>query len=235
VDHLEITMLVYLCRLTLHENLYYATREVGRLYETGRCLHNYALTYALGLATAPYFHAQQVPHYQEDLEPLNARAIYVTPARGVDIQYVLNTFKYASNLYHVEMEKGSRNTPSFGRAKEIAVGSVFEFAVLSEQERLQLPRWVRLGLWRSKAAVTWQEIELSSSKSGVFTAGLPLNPLDVSLQCEVFDLVSMPPVSLLLNARMQGSYYEPRDNLCIPAGMKYGFPEGRPQRSRRSR
>ena len=37
-----------LCRLVLHENLYYATREVGRLYETGRCLHNYALTYALG-------------------------------------------------------------------------------------------------------------------------------------------------------------------------------------------
>lgn len=228
-------MLVYLCQLTLHENLYYATREVGRLYETGRCLHNYALTYALGLAAAPYFHPHQVPHYQEDLEPLNARAIYVTPARGVDIQYVLNTFKYASNLYHVEMEKGSRNTPSFGRAKEIAVGSVFEFAILSGQERLQLLRWVRLGLWRSKAAVTWQEIELSSSKSGLFTAKLPLNPLDVPLQCEVFDLVSMPPVSLLLNARVQGDYYEPTHGFCIPAGMKYGFPEGSPKRSRRSK
>jgi CRISPR-associated protein Csc1 len=107
-------MVVYHCQLRLHDNLYYATREVGRLYETGRCLHNYALTYALGLAAALYFHPQQVPHYQEDLEPLNARGIYVTPALGVEIEYVLNTFKYASNLYHVEMEKGSRNTPSFG-------------------------------------------------------------------------------------------------------------------------
>jgi CRISPR-associated protein Csc1 len=227
-------MLIYHCQLTLHENLYYATREVGRLYETGRCLHNYALTYAMGLAAAPYFHPQQVPHYQEDLEPLNARALYVTPARGVEIQYVLSTFKYANNLYHVEMEKSSRNTPTFGRAKEIAVGSVFEFAVLSGEERLQLPRWVRLGLWRSKAALTWREIELTSSKSGVFTARLPLNPLDVPVQFLVFDLVSMPPVSLLLNAQLQGEYYELADNLFIPAGMRYRFPEDRQQRPRRS-
>jgi CRISPR-associated protein Csc1 len=231
---METKMLVYLCQLRLHENLYYATREVGRLYETGRCLHNYALTYALGFAAAPYFHPQQVPRYQEDLEPLNARAIYVTPARGVEIQYVLNTFKYASSLYHVEMEKGSRNTPSFGRAKEIAVGSVFEFAVFSREERLQLPRWIRLGLWRSKAALTCQEIELTSSKSGLFTTRFPLNPLDVPLQFLVFDLVSMPPVSLLLNTRMQGEYYELTDNLCIPAGMRYRFPEDRSHRPRRS-
>ena len=227
-------MRIYHCQLTLHENLYYATREIGRLYETGRCLHNYALTYALGLAAAPYFHAQQIPHYREDLEPLNARAIYVTPACGIEVEYVLNTFKYANNLYHVDMEKSSRNTPTFGRAKEIAVGSVFEFVVLSGEERLQLPCWVRLGLWRSKAALTWREIELTSSKSGVFTAKLPLNPLDVSLRFWVFDLVSMPPVSLLLNTQMQGEYYEVDDDLRIPAGMQYRFPEDRPQRSRRA-
>ena len=227
-------MFIYHCQLTLHENLYYATREVGRLYETGRCLHNYALTYALGLASAPYFHAQQIPHYRIDLEPLNVRGIYVTPARGVEIQYVLNTFKYASNLYHVEMEKSSRNTPSFGRAKEVAVGSVFEFAVLSGEERLQLPHWVRLGLWRSKTALTWRESAPTSSKSGLFTAKLPLNPLDVPMQSSVFDLVSMPPVSLLLNAQLQGEYYELADNLYIPAGMSYCFPEERPQRPRRS-
>ena len=118
----------------LHENLYYASREVGRLYETEQCLHNYALTYALGLAAAPYFQSQQVPRYAEELTPLNERGIYVTPARGVEVRYSLSTFKYASNLYHVEMEKGSRNTPSFGRAKELAVESSFEFVVLSEQE-----------------------------------------------------------------------------------------------------
>lgn len=215
---------IYLCRLTLHENLYYATREIGRLYETGHCLHNYALTYALGLAVSPYFHARQLPHYREDLDPLNARAVYVTPARGLEVQYVMNTFKYASHLYHVEMEKSSRNTPTFGRAKEVAVGSVFEFAVLSEHERLRLPRWVRLGLWRSKAQLTVQEMTCGAPRSGIFTAALPLNPLDLSGQLLVFDLISMPPVSLLLNAQIDGEYYELTNRLRIPVGMTYRFP-----------
>ena len=214
-------MRIYLCRLVLQENLFYATREVGRLYEIGRCLHNYALTYALGFAVAPYFQAQQVPRYSEELTPLNERGIYVTPARDVDIRYSLTTFKYASNLYHVEMVKGSRNTPSFGRAKEISVGSVFEFAVLSVTETVQLPRWIRLGLWRSKAAVTWEEFPEMQPRQGSFTSGLPLNPLDVPGQLQVFDLISMPPVSLVLNAHLQGDYYELRDKIRIPAGMKY--------------
>lgn len=214
-------MRMYLCRLVLHDNLYYATREVGRLYETGRCLHNYALTYALGFTAAPYFQAQQVPRYAEELTPLNERGIYVTPARDVNIRYSLNTFKYASNLYHVEMEKGSRNTPSFGRAKEIAVGSTFEFAVFSAREEIILPRWIRLGLWRSKAEVSWQEFTDPPLRQGAYTSGMPLNPLDVPGTLQVFDLVSMPPVSLVLNARIEGCYYELPNRMQLPAGMQY--------------
>jgi CRISPR-associated protein Csc1 len=105
-------MYLYSCRLTFHENLFYATREMGRLYETGRYLHNYALTYALGLATAPYFHGQQIPSYAAELTPLNEQGIYVTPARGVNVRYELNTFKYADNAYRVKMAPGRRNTPS---------------------------------------------------------------------------------------------------------------------------
>lgn len=214
-------MRVYLCRLVLQENLFYASREVGRLYETERCLHNYALTYALGLAAAPYFQAQQVPRYAEELTPLNERGIYVTPARGVEVQYSLNTFKYASNLYHVEMTKGSRNTPSFGRAKEVAVESSFEFAVLSQHEQLTLPRWVRLGLWRSKAALTWDEIEDPQTRSGLYTVVVPLNPLDVSGRFMVFDLLSIPPVSLVQHAQLEGDHYELPKGLQLPVGMQY--------------
>src|SRR3990172_3346989 len=122
-------MRLTLYRLTFHENLFYATREVGRLYETGRYLHNYALTYALGLASAPYFQAQQIPTYVEELGMLNDQRIYVTPARGVDVRYQMVTFKFADNAYRVKMKPSSRNVPSYGRAKEIQVGSTFEFAV----------------------------------------------------------------------------------------------------------
>ena len=82
-------MRLTLFRLTFHENLFYMTREAGRLYETGRYLHNYALTYALGLATAAYYQAGHVPAYEDELGALNAQGLYVTPARGLDVRYQL--------------------------------------------------------------------------------------------------------------------------------------------------
>lgn len=221
-------MHLYLCRLTFHENLFYATREMGRLYETGRYLHNYALTYALGLAVAPYFHRQQIPHYEEELTPLNQRGIYVTPARGIDVSYELVTFKCADNAYHLEMVSKQRNIPSFGRAKEIAVGSQFEFAVVS-QEPMYLPRWVRMGLWRSKARLECLgEGEVESLLLSERIASLPLNPLDVVGDLLVYDLISMPPSSLVENARVQAEWLraEVADRtVMLPARMAYTFPE----------
>jgi CRISPR-associated protein Csc1 len=222
-------MYVYLGTLTLHENLFYATREIGRLYETGRYLHNYALTYALELAVAPYFHSEQMPRYAEQLTPLNERGIYVTPARGTAVSYVLNTFKYASNLYHMKMLKGRFNTPSFGRAKELAVGSQFQFAVLSAREDLSLPRWVRLGLWRSKAHIDWEMVEATYQGEDLRETSLPLNPLDLpTKQLATFDLISMPPSSLLDYATLNSTWWVANTNkgkLNIPAGLAYTFPE----------
>jgi CRISPR-associated protein Csc1 len=222
-------MRLTLYRLTFHENLFYATREVGRLYETGRYLHNYALTYALGLATAPYFQAQQVPSYSQELSPLNDQGIYVTPARGVNVHYQMVTFKFADNSYRVKMEPNSRNVPSFGRAKEIAVGSAFDFAIV-HPATLKIPRWVRMGLWRSKAHVEpLGEAELQSipgEKEKVAT--LPLNPLDVTGDFQIYDLISMPPSSLVENARLKTEWLKadiPNNHLVfLPANMKYTFP-----------
>ena len=222
-------MHVYLGTLTLHENLFYATREIGRLYETGRYLHNYALTYALELAVAPYFHREQVPRYAEQLTPLNARGIYVTPARGIAVSYVLNTFKYANNLYHVEMEKGRLNTPSFGRAKELAVESRFLFAVLSAREELTLPNWIRLGLWRSKARIEWEVAEASQREEESLEASLPMNPLDLPIErLTTFDLISMPPGSLLDHVRLTSKWWfaeTERGKYVFHVGLSYVFAE----------
>lgn len=220
-----------LCRLTFHENLFYATREVGRLYETGRYLHNYALTYALGLAAAPYFQAQQTPSYAAELGALNAQGIYVTPARGVAVRYQMATFKLANNAYHVKMEQSSRNLPTFGRAKEVAVGSAFEFGIV-HADPLRLPRWVRMGLWRSKALLeTIAEAELKPAPAGEQIAGLPLNPLDVAGEFQLYDLISMPPSSIVDNALLKTDWLRAdlpgREALFLPAGMRYTFSAGR--------
>lgn len=219
-------MRIIRCQLRLHENLFYATREIGRLYETGRYLHNYGLTYALGLATSAYRSDGAIPRYAEELPVLNDRQLYVTPARPLTVAYELNTFKYADNRYRVKMTPGSRNTPSFGRAKELAVGSEFAFTVFSPGE-WQPPKWIRLGKWMSKAEVeVAEEVEASQVRTGEFTAAVPVNPLDLPAGCQLlaYDLISMPPVSLLDSVQLIGSHYRLATGDCIPADLAYRFP-----------
>ncbi|MEH1917890.1 type I-D CRISPR-associated protein Cas5/Csc1 [Nostoc sp.] len=230
---------IYRCQIELHDSLYYATREIGRLYETEAIIHNYALCYALGLVDSQiysttvaeehsyrYFCPEQVPKYEEHLTPLNQQGIYVTPARSLNHSSILNTWKYANNNYHVEMEKTQKNIPSFGRAKEIAAESRFEFFVISQKE-LKLPKWIRLGKWMSKAEVTVEPLPKPKIAEGIFTCTHPLNPLDVMFTNQVisYDVVNMPPVSLIQNVQMRGQYYQfdGIQNLKIPVQIQYRF------------
>jgi CRISPR-associated protein Csc1 len=218
-------MIISRCLLVLHDFTYYATREMGRLYETGKYLHNYGLTFALGLAKATYFNGSQVPRYEAHLAPLNKAGIYVTPARPVAHDFLFHTFKMATVPYYSFTPQTTVNKVLYGRAKELAPESIFEFFVISS-EQPNLPHWVRLGKWMSKARV---EIvgaaEAKEKSSKPFASTCVLNPLDVSGQLRAFDIISMPPVSLVVNARIEGEYYELDDKTRIPAGMKYTFPE----------
>lgn len=234
-------IMIYRCTIELHDSLYFATREIGRLYETEPILHNYALCYALGLIDNPsyqttvaeehsyrYFCPEQVPKYEQHLTPLNQQGIYVTPARTVNYTAVLNTWKYANNNYHVEMEKTQKNIPSFGRTKEIAPESQFEFFIITEKS-LKLPKWIRLGKWASKAELTMEELlQPKRERNGEFIFPYPLNPLDVMFTHQVlsYDTINMPPVSLIRNVRIQGEYYNVqigKETLKIPAQMQYRF------------
>src|SRR5258708_2121408 len=145
-------MLITICRLDLHDFLFYASREMGRLYETERYLHNYGLTYALGLTRSSYANLAQVPHYAEDLSLLNEQRVYVTPAHPLRYTFAFHTFKMANVNYYNFTPQVSSNQVVFGRAKELAPESRFEFFVLSERE-VRLPRWIRLGKWMAKARV----------------------------------------------------------------------------------
>lgn len=199
-------MRLYHCTLTFHDSLFYETRTMGRLYETGRLLHNIALCYALGFAQTSYYHALDVPEYAHDLAALNDGGVYVTPAGGDDVRYVVNTFKLGDERAAIFMERSNANIPTYGRAKEVAIGSRFIFGVLSEN-LLNFPDWVRMGLWMSKARLTAEEIVLvrtkdSNKKTEQVVSAYPLNPADLpdSAELRLFDLVSMRPSSLVENA-----------------------------------
>ncbi len=218
-------MLITVCQLELHDFLFYASREMGRLYETERYLHNYGLTYALGLARAPYANAAQVPHYTEDLGFLNEQEVYVTPAYPLRYAFAFHTFKMASTSYYTFTPQISSNQVVFGRAKELAPESHFAFFVLSARE-ITLPRWIRLGKWMAKACVKIMAHGTAQVKQGSYQASGVLNPLDLTVLPENCNIVAMAPASLITNVHANGTYYEfnPEGTgqvIHLPAGMSY--------------
>ncbi|NEO27561.1 MAG: type I-D CRISPR-associated protein Cas5/Csc1, partial [Kamptonema sp. SIO4C4] len=150
-----------------------------------------------------------------------------TPARTITHASVLNTWKYANNNYHVEMKKTQKNIPSFGRAKEIAPESEFECFIITEKP-LNFVKWIRLGKWSSKAKVTTQKLSPLRQREGIFSYPYPLNPLDVMFTHQVirYDVINMPPVSLIRNVQLKGQYYEIKvegQTRKLPACMEYRF------------
>ncbi len=219
-------MYVSRCLLTLHDFTYYATRELGRLYETGKYLHNYGLAYALGLVRASYFNREQIPSYASHLETLNETGVYITPARPMAHDFLFHTFKVASVPYYSITPQTTINKVLFGRAKELAPASTFEFYMFSLKST-KLPAWIRLGKWMSKAAVeVTHEETIGKVIIGTFTNAFPINPLDLPSETRLltYDLISMPPVSLLDQAQLAGSHYRLADGRCVAAGLAYRFP-----------
>jgi CRISPR-associated protein Csc1 len=227
-------MFIMVCRLKLHDYLFYASREMGRLYETEKYLHNYGLTYALGLVKAPYANLVQVPRYQEDLQVMNEQGVYVTPAHPLRTTFSFSTFKMANVNYYNFTPQVSSNQVVFGRAKELAPESTFGFFVLSESKR-PLPHWIRLGKWMAKARVKVTAEGYAQLKQGNYRADGALNPLDLSQLPENCNIVAMAPASLITNAHCTGSYYELKCGeeknariVYLPAEMSY-----QPERNRR--
>ena len=220
-------MFITVCHLHLHDYLFYASREMGRLYETEKYLHNYGLTYALGLAKSPYANLAQTPRYAEDLNVVNEQGVYVTPAHPLRYTFSFSTFKMANVNYYNFTPQVSSNQVVFGRAKELAPESTFEFFVISEHE-VRLPRWIRLGKWMAKARVEVQQQGVARAKEGSFRADGALNPLDLLVMPENCNIVAMAPASLITNMYGVGSFYELDSEggghgrtVCLPAGMRY--------------
>lgn len=244
-------MVLYHCILTLHDNVFFATREMGILYETEKYLHNWALSFALfeteyipkpyrlqgAIAQKPsYLDASQ----EQNLLHLNQAGIYVFPAQPLSWSYQVNTFKAAQvNYYGVSKQFGdkgaNRNYPiNYGRAKELAVGSKYRTYIIAP-EAVKIPYWIRLGKWSAKIRVEAKPIPESAiqPKSGQYTCGHPLNPLDLSSLTKLllYNRIVMPPVSLVSQAQLTGEYWElspsadfpdlPKKT-CLPMGVSYG-------------
>lgn len=249
-------MQIIRCDLTLLENTFFSSREVGNFYQTEPFIGNYALCYALGLVAAPYYNDGAI-FYGEHLSALNERGLYVTPAALVgQPRFAVEQFNaqpdsywYAmgnnalitkpdgwdaeqqgSAWYLIERATGTRqkartmNRPQIGRIKMLGIGNQARFYLLAQEELPQLPRYVRLGKWMSKARLDVEPVDFTMKEAeGVEGTGL-LNPLDLppSVDVHTFDLLCVHPVPLMRNAVLSGPLYQLSDGAWLPQGMQFG-------------
>jgi hypothetical protein len=85
-------------------------------------------------------------------------------------------------------------------------------------------------LWRSKAYIDWEIAEATHGEEELRETSLPLNPLDLPIeQLAAFDLISMPPSSLVDYATLSSKWWmaeTSKGKFYIPNGLAYTFPEG---------
>lgn len=237
-------MNIYYCKLTLHDNIFFASREMGLLYETEKYLHNWALTYAFfkGKYIPDVYRMEgsnaQKPAYlqsenEQNLLLLNKKNIYVFPAKPLTWSYQINTFKASQVTYYGKSkqfgDKGAnRNYPiNYGRAKELAVGSEYNTFIITPNEvkKEDIPKWIRVGKWFSKVKIETTLIpeKAITENSGNYISNHPLNPIDLppNQQLLLYNRVVMPPVSLISQAQLNGNYYliEKKNWLNLPDNL----------------
>ena len=168
---------IYRASLTLKEHTFFASREIGIFYESEPLIGNYALAYALGLCAAPY-NWSGPPRYKQDLSPLNEKGLYVTPAtfEPGKLHYAISQFNAQTDSYYFRFDqnaiasnpkKKSRaaNFPQSGKIRMLGLESQAYFFLVSQKGiELNLPNYIRLGKFNSKARIVWEKLVLKSAQ-----------------------------------------------------------------------
>ncbi len=239
---------LYRADLTLMEHTYFASREVGTLYESEPLIGNYALTYALGLCAAPYSHSP-APRYKQDLTPLNQQGIYVTPAtfQMESLRFVFSQFNAQSDSYYFRFDQNAvatshkkaraANFPQAGKIRMLGSESRAVFYLLAQQAVPALPSYIRLGKFNSKARVEWEPLRLASAQpqEGTHELTMFLNAVDLPAETvshlRSFSLYNIYPAPLLRRCRLHGLFWhavtqhavtKKDEHIYLPAGMRYG-------------
>lgn len=233
-------MRIYRGTLELLDYVFYATVERGKVYETGPFIHNYALTYALGLIrgeTYTYARLKQSPRYQAELTPLNG-LVYLTPGTPQRIAHRLVQWNAIPEGYAFPGKAPSIGYPDWGFARVLRPGCVFMFYVLVH-DGVSLPEapalhallagrtaYVRLGKFPGKARLRLEAASKVIQRTGVFRADTLLNWRDLEadpLVCDV--LPTSLPTRLINHAHFDDeSFYEAcfgDDLVRLPATMRF--------------
>jgi len=204
--------------------IWFASREVGRLADTEPYFLNTALYYALGFASGRYVDRSFEPTYLDDTDAV-AEELYVTPATPSDrtgsglTNRITSTYNTSSDDYATinysaqEDPDAKQNLPTYGRRRVLGHGNELTCYLLgrgfsaSELES-RVPGYIRLGKKRGKARVETDPLDISEG-DGEFDLGHPIGAYDTALT-PVGNLVTkrMRPTPLVMQASYEGAHIE---------------------------
>ncbi|MGB3508704.1 MAG: type I-D CRISPR-associated protein Cas5/Csc1 [Microcoleaceae cyanobacterium] len=235
-----------LIELWCAEPIFFASRELSDTYYTEGAIGNYALAYAMGWAYSAYRlrgKATGRPTYLEDLVPL-AQQLYILPAWPLDgkVSFRFERFNGLSDSYWFAMTNNRvataredlplkrtgkkpntyrpSNFPQTGRLRMIERGNLFRTLVFGE---CQLPEYIRVGKFMSKVRVTiLDELKLVVLPVGEYETQAYFNAADLPTDIDLvsFDLIAMPPASLVKNLSFRGAAWQVGEYI-IPANLKF--------------
>ena len=250
-------MHIYRCRLTLMEKTFFSSREVSNFYYTEPLIGNYALAYAMGFCQSPYFNNGTIHYRQHLgelnergvyitpatiqgqprflVEQFNAQPETYWFAMGAGVLVTRpdgSQMEQDGKVWYVHPPEGrpkkvnATNRPQFGRIRYLAVGNEAVYYVLS-REPIQVPSYIRLGKFMSKARVESRELEYRETEAEDLSVSFLLNPADLGAETDMklYDLVAVPPTPLVKNALLSGPFYRLNDGTMLPAGMRFGVGE----------
>lgn len=115
------------------------------------------------------------------------------------------------------------NRPQFGRIRALAIGTTAEFYAISQHE-LNLPSYLRLGKWMSKASLASQAVVIKGESDGGVIPFL-LAGADLSPDCKLlaFDVLHVPPTPLIRHSHVQGPCYQLDEQTLLPKGMAFNL------------
>ncbi len=237
---------IYRANLTLMEHTFFASREVGIYYETEPLIGNYALAYALGLCSSPYYW-NGPPRYKEDLGPLNGRGLYVTPGTFFpeSLRYALSQFNAQTDSYFFRFDQNAigtdpakkaraANFPQSGKIRMLGQGSRAYFFLLNEYgNEVRLPPYIRLGKLNSKARLTWEKLTLLSSEPIErenqrldFLLNAADLPPEAAARLHSFSLYNLNPAPLLSHCHLSGRFWQCHAHtggeVYVPVGLRFG-------------
>ncbi len=233
-------MKIFRGEIELLDYVFYATVERGKVYETGSFLHNYALTYALGLVhgdTYTYASLKQQPHYVEELTPLNGH-IYITPGQAFRVSHRLVQWNTLREAYAFPGKLPSLGYPDWGFARMLRPGSRFRCYVLVNDEA-ELPSaatlpgllagqpvHIRLGKFPGKARIHLKAADKIVREQGTFQSEPLLNWRDVEDDPVVCDILAASlPTRLISRARFEDAGYYiaqfGKEKVYLPATMRF--------------